>query len=112
MKNAFFLFLVVGFLAGCGGPSSYEQGKEAAEKLYGAQTEGEMMGQMNEVMQKAQKELEETENKKEWWNGFCDRGEEIWLERVDEMNEKMGQKVLNRDQIKSMFSNMRSSFRE
>ena len=71
-----------------------------------------MASKMGEFMIQAQVELEKADNKKEWWKGFCDRGEEIWLERIDEINEKAGQKIMNPEDIKAMFANMRSSLKE
>ena len=111
-KKYNFLFFLAGFLAGCGGPSSYEQGKEMAEKLYGGQDTREMVGKMGEYMMQAQVELEKADNKKEWWKGFCARGEEIWLERMDEINKKTGQKIMNPEDVRTMFANMRESLKE
>lgn len=112
MKKTIFILLLGALLAGCTGSASYDEGKQMAGKTYGAMAPTEMMGKVDTIMERVQSEMEKTDNKKDWWKGFCDRGEEIWLERVDQINEAIGAQVLNQGQIESMFGQMRSSFRE
>lgn len=108
-----FLGLVILIISACSGSSAaYDRGKEMADQTYGAMAPQQMLARQDAMMRKVHSALEQAEDKQEWWNGFCDRGEEIWLERVDQINAAMGQSVLNPDQIKSMFKQMRSSFRE
>jgi len=111
MKNAILILLLGALVVGCSGSASYEEGKQVADRTYGSMAPAEMMGQMDSVLQLVQSDLEKTDNKQDWWNGFCDRGEQIWLTRIGEINAAMGQQVLNPGQINSMFWQMRSSFR-
>lgn len=83
-----------------------------AEQLYGSMDPQKMMQAMNTMGPKIESMIESADDKQAWWNGFCDRGEEIWIGRVDEMNQAMGMQVMSEAQVKSMFDQMRASFRE
>lgn len=107
----FFILLTLS-LTGCGQSVSYEQGRQMADQTYGSMPPGQMMQESQSIMQQVQGEIEKAENKREWWNGFCDRGEEIWLERIEAMNKAMGQTVFKPGQIEAMFNQMRASYRE
>ena len=114
MKSMILLHILsVILIAGCSKSSiSYTDGKKMADKTYGAMAPQDMMKQMESVIKQVHTELEKAENKKEYWNGFCDRGEDIWLANIEKINKAMGQAVLNTGQINTMFNKMRSSFRE
>lgn len=100
-------------LVGCGGSSkSYKAGQEMADKTYGSMAPEKMVAEANTILKQVKAELDKAENKREWWDGFCDRGEQIWLERIEKINEGMGQQVLDPDKIKSMFNQMRTKFEE
>ncbi len=109
-----FLFVLLGvlFLAACGSDTSYQDGQKMADQIYGPMPTQEMMSSMDQIGVMIESGIEKAKNKKEWYNGFCDRGEEIWLDRIDEINDFMGHQMLNPNSIKSMFQQMRNGFRE
>jgi hypothetical protein len=83
-----------------------------ADRTYGSMSPERMTAQVDAILRTVKSELETADDKRDWWDGFCDRGEEIWLERIDQINSAMGLKIYNPGTIKSMFNQMRSSFRE
>ena len=111
MKPAYLTLLLIALVLGCTRSVSYQNGKKMADATYGALAPAEMTQQINTILQRVKAEVEQAKNKQDWWKGFCDRGEEIWLARIDQINEAMGQKMFDRNRIKSMFRQMRSSFR-
>ena len=66
-----------------------------ADRTYGSMSPEQMTAQVDSILRKVNSELEKADDKHEWWDGFCDRGEEIWLERIDQINSAMGLKVYN-----------------
>ena len=107
----FILFLGI-LLFSCSNSASYQEGQVMADRTYGSMSPEKMTAQVDSILRKVKSELEKANDKREWWDGFCDRGEEIWLERTDQINSAMGMKVYNPGTIKSMFHQMRLSFRE
>jgi len=98
-------------LAGCGS-SSYDAGATKAEEIYGEMAPKEAASQGGRIMTEIESALEEAEDKQAWWDGFCDRGEEIWLERAEKMNDAVDRQVVDPDQIEAMFDQMRAGFQE
>ncbi len=115
MKNAVLLFLASLLFVACpdsGADASYQQGQQMADQTYGAMAPAQMMKEMQAVQAKILKEVEAAKDQKAYWNGFCDKGEKIWLDRIEDINKAMGQQVLNPTSIKEMFGKMRSGFRK
>jgi len=114
MKIRILVQILVVLLFACSNPMSvsYQDGQKMADETYGAMAPDQMISQSESVMFKIKSEVEKAENKRQWWDGFCDRGEEIWLDRIDQINSAMGQQILNPGQIKIMFDQMRAGFRE
>lgn len=106
------MVLVGVMLFACSSSVSYQEGQKMADITYGTMSPDQMFRQMDSIMLEVKSQVEKADDKRQWWKGFCDRGEEIWIDRIDGINSAMGQNILNTSQIKSMFNQMRSSFRE
>ncbi len=83
-----------------------------ADRTYGSMSMEQMTAQVDAIMQTVKSAIETADDKRDWWDGFCDRGEEIWLDRIDQINSAMGVTIYKPGTIKAMFNQMRSSFRE
>ena len=112
MKISICALVLGAFLIACSNSISYQEGQEMADRTYGSMAPDQMIKQVDSIMQQVQLELENADDKREWWDGFCDRGEEIWLARIEQINSMMGQSVLDSSEVRSVFNHMRSSFRE
>jgi hypothetical protein len=112
MNRGILLLLPALLMLGCSRSPSCREGQEMADRTYGALAPQQMVAALDAVMQQVAFEMEGAQNKRQWWDGFCDRGEQIWLSRIDRLNAGMGHQVLNPDQIEIMFTRMRSSCRE
>jgi len=112
MTGRNFLVLFGMLLLGCSNSVSYQQGQEMADRTYGSMSMEQMQAQVNTILRTIKSEIETADDKRDWWDGFCDRGEEIWLERIEQINSAMGLRVYKPGTIKSMFNHMRSSYRE
>lgn len=99
-------------LLGCSNSVSYQQGQDMADRTYGSMSMEQMNAEVKSIMRTVKSELEAAVDKRDWWEGFCDRGEEIWLERAEQVNSAMGVTMYRTGTIKSVFNQMRSSFRE
>ena len=114
MSKYVLLILLIALICGCSGSESesYKQGQQMADEVYGSLLPEVMLEQADSVMQDVTIELQKAEDQRDFWYGFCDRGKEIWVDRIDEINSSFGQDILDTDEIKDMFDDMKSSFRE
>ncbi len=116
MKKCIIIVLFIALVCGCSGSGSdsesYQQGQAMADKVYGSVAPEKMLEQMESIMGEVESKLEGAEDQRDWWNGFCDKGKEIWIDRVDQINDSFGQDILSAGDIKDMFNDMKSSFRE
>ncbi len=99
-------------LAGCSNSVSYQEGQEMADRTYGSMSMEQMQAEVNNISRTIELQIGKADDKRDWWDGFCDRGEEIWLARAEEVNSAMGVTIYHPGTIKSVFNQMRSSFRE
>ncbi len=83
-----------------------------ADSTYGSMSMEQMQAQVKTILRSVKSEIERAEDKRDWWDGYCDRGEEIWLAKAEQVNSAMGVTIYDTGTIKSVFNNMRSSFRE
>ncbi len=112
MTARIFVILLGMLVWGCSNSLSYREGQDVADRIYGSMSMEQMQAQVGNITRTIESEISQVNDQQDWWDGFCDRGEEIWLARAEQVNTAMGVTIYHPGTIKSMFNQMRSSFRE